>query len=107
MNYLESYILLKAEILKSGKGSNPSFHMFNQETNRGFSVDGLASVLVMKFDGKRRLSELLVELETEEGLAPGEWRDEIQKLIDELQVHSLVEVSNSPFLPKINASLAE
>jgi hypothetical protein len=95
MNYFESYILLKAEILKSGKGSNPTFHIFNQETNRGFAVDGLASVLVQKFDGKRQLSELVAEMEREERLAPGEWAEEIVKLIEELQIHGLVEVSKT------------
>ncbi len=98
MNYFESYILLKAEILKSGKGSNPTFHIFNQETNRGFAVDGLASLLIQKFDGKRRLSDLVAEMEREEQLTPGEWAEEIVKLIDELQVHSLVEVSQTPLV---------
>jgi hypothetical protein len=96
MNYFDCYILLKAEILKSGKGSNPTFHIFNQETNRGFAVDGLASVLVQKFDGKRRLAELVTEMEKDEELTPGEWKEEIVQFIDELQAHNLVELSEKP-----------
>lgn len=88
------YVLLKAEILRSGT-SNPDagFYIFNPESNRGFAVEGIATLLIQKMNGKRKLIDLVVELETEQGLNRGDHEKDILHFIEDLLSNDLIQTS--------------
>ncbi len=71
-------------------------YLFNPNTNKGYSVNGLAALFCRELDGKRSLSKIITEFESHYELAPGRFTKEIETLLFDLENNKLVEFLNSP-----------
>lgn len=97
MSKMGTYPLIKAEILGKNKTEDQaSFFLFNSETNRGYSVDGLAALLCKRFDGTKTLQELVAELEADYELEPHKFDKDVSMLIQDLENNGLVTLSLTP-----------
>ncbi|MBC7428446.1 MAG: hypothetical protein H7336_07540 [Bacteriovorax sp.] len=67
------------------------FYLFNTSSNKGFAIDGFAADLCKKFIGEATLAETVRSLEIESKLKEGEYEEEIDNLILELERNSLIE----------------
>lgn len=95
MKYNNLFPKISAQIFPSNT-SKEEFFLFNPATNRGFSIDGIAAHLCRKFTGERKLQDLITELEKEQNLNAGLFKDEIEKLLADLENNKLITFHESP-----------
>ena len=74
----------------SSPNNRDEFYLFNTSTNKGFSIDGFAAVLCRHFNGEKNLVDAIRSFEILSKLEVGEFDDEIENLIQDLQDNSLL-----------------
>ncbi len=95
MKYSNHYPKLEAQIFPSNTSREELF-LFNSNTNRGFSLDGVAADICKKFTGDRKLSEIVTEVEMERKIESGLFNKEIDDLLNELENFKLVSFHENP-----------
>lgn len=98
MEYMDKYPLISAESLdgNSRQENQFSYFLFNSQTNKGYSVDGLAALLCKQMNGKKKLRDLVKDLEAEYEIESGHFDKEIQTLMKDLSDNSLVIFNETP-----------
>lgn len=93
MSKMDLYPNIKAEVLGKNKTEDlATLYLFNSQTNRGYSLDGLAAILCKKFDGKKKLSSLIGELESEYQIDAKNFNSDIDALLEDLTDNDLLEM---------------
>ncbi len=94
MKYFNLYPIISAQTFPSNTGKN-EFFLFNSSTNRGFSLDGIAAHICKKFDGEKKLSEIIQEVELEHKLESGIFNDQIIALLSDMEKNKLISFSET------------
>lgn len=71
-------------------------YLFNPSTNKGYSINGLAALFCREFDGKKNLSEIITNFESQHDLIPGKFKADIELLIQDLEKNQLIVLLQSP-----------
>ncbi|MBC7713605.1 MAG: PqqD family protein [Rhizobacter sp.] len=98
MDYMDQYPLINAEPINDNgrQESQHSYFIFNAQTNKGYSLDGLAALLCKKMNGKKTLRSIIAELEADYELETGKFNKEIHALIKDLGDNNLLILKDAP-----------
>ncbi|MGZ3807160.1 MAG: hypothetical protein ACXVCE_03680 [Bacteriovorax sp.] len=102
MDKLKLFPILMAEPIQEYNKTKSNLYIFNSSSNRGYMLDGFAANLCHRFDGTKSLESIILEFEREMGLKTNFYKEEIDSLLQDLQVNSLIEFLNFPKLSKEN-----
>lgn len=96
MDIMETYPKVIAEPLADNQQENPlSYFLFNSQTNRGYSVDGLAALFCRQLDGQKKLRDLITDFEAQHELEKGKFDGDIKTLLKDLEDNGLLVLNNS------------
>jgi hypothetical protein len=96
MERSQSYPILTSVKLNKSNSETFTDFLFNPNTNKGFSVEGLAALFCRNLDGKKSLERLIIDFENEHSLESGKFKNEIYSLITDLEKNNLIEFLESP-----------
>jgi hypothetical protein len=98
MEHIQKFPKLNSVILNREFNNNDPYtdYLFNPNTNKGYSVNGLAALFCRELNGTKSLAEVITNFENQYELAPGIFINEIEKLIIDLEKNQLIEFLNTP-----------
>jgi hypothetical protein len=96
MDKLKLFPLLTAEPIQEYNKNKSSFYVFNKLNNRGYALDGFAANLCQRFDGTKSLELIITDFEKELEIEKNYYQNEIETLLQDLQLNSLVEFLELP-----------